>query len=157
MRLSSLQRFILLVAIVACDPIVTPDPDNCTVRPEAFFTNTNQLTFEIDLDQDERVVHSFTLFNDACRVVRFNYLTDVNGPDADAFEVYPPPKGYAPWIKPRDSVEVEVEFSTDQKGELYTGWIEIEYSYPISENMNDVGSMERIYLKGRAFRSTDSD
>ena len=62
-----------LTFCMACEPIYTPDPDTCDVDERAFFTNSNQLEFELDLPEEERTLVSFTLRNDTCRSVRFNY------------------------------------------------------------------------------------
>jgi hypothetical protein len=136
---------------MGCDPITTPKPLDCTVRSEALFTTTNQLDFTLTLSESVSDFRSFTLRNDACRAVRFNYLTDVNGEDASAFTVHPPPAGLEPWIATRDSIEVTVVFQTLEPGLFDDAWIEIRYSYPLSENTNDVGVMERIFLSGESY------
>jgi hypothetical protein len=138
---------------LACDPIGMPDQDDCVVDEQAFFTNSNQLDFELDLNEDERSLVSFTLRNDACRNVRFNYLTDVYGTDAQAFHVQPPPEGYEPWIATSNAVEVTVEFSPQQPGLYQNAWIQIEYSYPEEEGNNAVGEMDRIFLRGNAIQA----
>ena len=135
----------------ACDPISTPDQEDCTVEPEALFTTTHQLDFEVDLSQDSTSVLSFSLRNDACRSVRFNYLTDVEGEDAQAFFVHPPAQGYEPWIKTRDAVEVTVEFSPPEPGEYTDAQIQIAYSYTVSENQMEQGEMEVLKLRGVAY------
>ena len=89
----------LCLFTTGCDPIYTPDQEDCTVESEALFTTTNQLNFEVDLSLESSALLSFSLRNDACRSVRFNYLTDVEGDDAQAFFVHPPAEGYEPWIK----------------------------------------------------------
>ena len=141
----------LAIATLGCDPIITPDQVNCTVEREALFTSTNQLDFELDLSRDETHVLSFSLRNDACRSVRFNYLTDVEGEDAQAFLVHPPAQGYEPWIKTRDAVEVTVEFSPDEPGRYEDAQIQIAYSYTISENQMEQGKMEVLSLRGFAY------
>ena len=156
MKIKTAIVSVLLVPF-ACDPIKTPDRRDCTVNPEAFFTTTNQLEFELNLDEDELSLASFTLRNDACRNVRFNYLTDVLGPDSQAFHVHPPPEGYQPWIAPRDSVEVTVEFSPEEDGNYNQAWIQIEYSYPNTENASDIGSMDRILLSGVAYSGSTAE
>lgn len=150
-----LRRFHILMVpyvmmLAGCEPIYTPDPDTCDVDERAFFTNSNQLEFELDLPEEERTLVSFTLRNDACRSVRFNYLTDVYGDDAEHFHVFPPPEGYEPWIKTRDAIEVTVEFSAEKTGTYNDAWIQIEFSYPEAEGTNAVGEMKRIQLYGHA-------
>lgn len=151
------HRLIVLLALCACDPIGTPTKDGCEVDAQAFFTNSNQLDFELDLRFDQSEWLSFTLRNDACRKVRFNYLTDVYGDDADHFNVQPPPEGYEPWIATSNAIEVTVQFAATEEGSFRDAWIQIEYSYPETEVKNAVGQMDRIYLRGTALHSSNTE
>ena len=155
MHIFNQTHLALFLLCLACDPIYTPDPNDCIVDEQAFFTNSNQLDFELNMDEAEQTLVSFTLRNDACRNVRFNYLTDVYGDDATAFHVQPPPEGYEPWIATRDAIEVTVEFSPQEPGLYQNAWIQIEFSYPEEEGTNAVGEMDRIFLRGNAIQTSE--
>lgn len=155
--MSDLFNKIIVLSLLhaGCDPFGPIDPSECTVNTKAFITNTNQLDFDLDMSEDDGTLQSFTLRNDACRHVRFNYM-NVKGEDADAYIVLASEDGTEPWINSGDSIEVVVEFSPEEPGHYTDAYVEIKYSYPETGVLNDVGVIDRIYLRGTAIRVEDS-